>query len=85
MDEGELEEDAEGIKCSSCHKSEAGFRLQPDLDPTKRTLQQAYQRLTLYIENSPLFQIDPEPFTQEVDRLAAALVETENRVAGSIQ
>ena len=45
VDEGELEEDAEGIKCSSCHKSEAGFRLKPDLDPTKRTLQQAYHRM----------------------------------------
>ena len=45
VDEGELEEDAEGIKCSSCHKSEAGFRFKPDLDPTKRTLQQAYHRM----------------------------------------
>jgi c(7)-type cytochrome triheme protein len=45
VDEGELEEDAEGIKCSSCHKGEAGFRFKPDLDPTKRTLQQAYHRM----------------------------------------
>ena len=47
VDEGELEEDAEGIKCSSCHKSEAGFRFKPDLDPTKRTLQQAYHRMCM--------------------------------------
>ena len=45
VDEGELEEDAEGIKCSSCHKSEAGFRFKPDLDTTKRNLQQAYHRM----------------------------------------
>ena len=47
VDEGELEEDAEGIKCSSCHKSEAGFRFKPDLDTTKRTLQQAYHRMCM--------------------------------------
>ncbi|MEJ2236268.1 MAG: cytochrome c3 family protein [Syntrophobacterales bacterium] len=45
VDEGELEEDAEGIKCSSCHKGEAGFRFKPDLEPTKLTLQQAYHRM----------------------------------------
>ncbi len=47
VDEGELEEDAEGIKCSSCHKNEAGFRFRPDLDPTKRNLQQAYHRMCM--------------------------------------
>lgn len=47
VDEGELEEDAEGIKCSSCHKSEAGFRFKPDLDTTKRNLQQAYHRMCM--------------------------------------
>jgi len=45
VDEAELEEDAEGIKCASCHKNETGFRFKPDLDPTKRTLQQAYHRM----------------------------------------
>jgi c(7)-type cytochrome triheme protein len=45
VDEAELEEDAEGIKCSSCHKNETGFRFKPDLDPTKRNLQQAYHRM----------------------------------------
>ena len=47
VDEGELEEDAEGIKCSSCHKSEPGFRFQPDLDASKRNLQQAYHRMCM--------------------------------------
>jgi hypothetical protein len=47
VDDSELEEGAEGIKCSSCHKSEAGFRFKPDLDPTKRTLQQAYHRMCM--------------------------------------
>lgn len=47
VDEGELEEEAEGVKCSSCHKSKAGFRFKPDLDPTKRTLQQAYHRMCM--------------------------------------
>jgi len=41
VDEGELEEDAEGIKCSSCHRTEPGFQFQPDLDATKRNLQHA--------------------------------------------
>ena len=45
VDEAELEEDAEGIKCGACHKSEPGFRFEADLDPTKRTLQQAYHRM----------------------------------------
>ena len=45
VDEAELEEDAEGIKCASCHKDESGFRFAPDLDPTQRTLQQAYHRM----------------------------------------
>jgi c(7)-type cytochrome triheme protein len=45
VDEAELEEGAEGIKCSACHKNETGFRFKPDLDPTKRTLRQAYHRL----------------------------------------
>ena len=45
VDEAELEEDGEGIKCSSCHKNETGFRFKPDLDPTQRTLQQAYHRM----------------------------------------
>ena len=45
VDEAELEEDGEGIKCSSCHKNETGFRFKPDLDPTERTLQQAYHRM----------------------------------------
>jgi c(7)-type cytochrome triheme protein len=45
VDEAELEEDAEGIKCSSCHKNETGFQFKPDLDPTKRNLQQAYHRM----------------------------------------
>ncbi len=45
VDEGELEEDAEGIKCAACHKDEVGFKFAPDLDPTKRTLQQAYHRM----------------------------------------
>jgi len=47
VDEGELEEDAEGIKCGACHKTEVGFKLSPDLDPTKRTLQQAYHRMCM--------------------------------------
>jgi multidrug resistance efflux pump len=37
---------------------------------------------TVIKEGTPLFQIDPEPFALEVERLEAALVETENRVAG---
>ncbi len=45
LDEAELEEDAEGIKCAACHKNEPGFRFEADLDPTKRTLQQAYHRM----------------------------------------
>ena len=45
VDEAELEEDAEGIKCAACHKNEPGFRFEADLDPTKRTLQQAYHRM----------------------------------------
>jgi len=45
VDESELEEDGEGIKCSACHKNETGFRFKPDLDPTKRNLQQAYHRM----------------------------------------
>jgi len=44
LDEMELQEGAEGIKCSSCHKDKAGFRSAPDLDPTKRNLQQAFHR-----------------------------------------
>jgi len=44
LDEMELQEGAEGIKCSSCHKQMLGFRFAPDLDPTKRNLQQAYHR-----------------------------------------
>ena len=47
VDEGELEEDAEGIKCAACHKNETGFRFAADLDPTKRTLQQAYHRMCM--------------------------------------
>ena len=47
VDEGELEEDAEGIKCAACHKNESGFKFAPDLDPTKRTLQQAYHRMCM--------------------------------------
>lgn len=47
VDDSELEEGAKGIKCSSCHKSEAGFRFKPDLDPTKRTLRQAYHRMCM--------------------------------------
>jgi c(7)-type cytochrome triheme protein len=45
VDEMELYEGAEGVKCSACHKNETGFRFKPDLDPTKRTLQQAYHRM----------------------------------------
>jgi c(7)-type cytochrome triheme protein len=45
VDEAELEEDAEGIKCAACHKNEPGFRFEADLDPSKRTLQQAYHRM----------------------------------------
>lgn len=37
---------------------------------------------TFIKEGTPLFQIDPERFTREVERLEAALVETENRVSG---
>ncbi|MBP1726141.1 MAG: class cytochrome family protein [Deltaproteobacteria bacterium] len=44
LDETELQEGAEGIKCSSCHKQTPGFRFAPDLDPTKRNLQQAFHR-----------------------------------------
>ena len=47
VDEAELEEDAEGIKCASCHKKEPGFRFKPDLDLTKRILQQAYHRMCM--------------------------------------
>ena len=45
VDEAELEEDAEGIKCAACHKNEPGFQFQSDLDATERTLQQAYHRM----------------------------------------
>jgi c(7)-type cytochrome triheme protein len=44
LDEMELQEGAEGIKCSSCHKTTLGFRFAPDLDPTKRNLRQAFHR-----------------------------------------
>jgi len=47
VDEAGLEEDAEGIKCAGCHKNEPGFRFKPDLDPTKRTLQQGYHRMCM--------------------------------------
>lgn len=47
VDEAELEEDAAGIKCSDCHKTEPGFRFAAELDPTKRTLQQAYHRMCM--------------------------------------
>ena len=43
----QLEEDAEGVKCAACHKSTPGFRFQPDLDATNRTLQQAYHRMCI--------------------------------------
>ena len=45
VDEMELYEGADGVKCSACHKSEPGFRLKPDLDPTQRTLRQAYHKM----------------------------------------
>jgi c(7)-type cytochrome triheme protein len=44
LDETELQEGAEGTKCGACHKDKAGFRFSPDLDATKRNLQQAYHR-----------------------------------------
>ena len=44
LDEMELQEGAEGIKCSSCHKEKPGFRFAAGLDPTERNLQQAYHR-----------------------------------------
>jgi c(7)-type cytochrome triheme protein len=44
LDEMELEEGAEGIKCAACHKDKPGFRFSPDLDATNRNLQQAYHR-----------------------------------------
>jgi c(7)-type cytochrome triheme protein len=44
LDEMELQEGAEGLKCPSCHKEKPGFRFAPDLDPTKRNLQQAFHR-----------------------------------------
>ncbi len=47
QDEAELEEDAEGIKCAACHKNEPDFRFKPDLDPTRRTLQQGYHRMCM--------------------------------------
>jgi c(7)-type cytochrome triheme protein len=47
VDESELYEGAEGVKCSSCHKNKTGFRFKPDLDPTKRTLRQAYHRMCI--------------------------------------
>jgi hypothetical protein len=47
LDETELQEGAEGIKCSSCHKEKPGFRFAPDLDSTKRNLQQAFHRLCI--------------------------------------
>ena len=47
VDEGNLEEGAEGIKCASCHKNKTGFRFKPDLDPTKRTLRQAYHLMCI--------------------------------------
>jgi c(7)-type cytochrome triheme protein len=47
LDEGELEEGAAGIKCPACHKNNTGFRFKPDLDPTKRTLRQAYHRMCI--------------------------------------
>jgi len=45
VDEMELYEGADGVKCSACHKNEVGFRYKPDLDPTKRTLRQAYHKM----------------------------------------
>ena len=47
VDEAELEEDAEGIKCAACHKDKTGFQFKPDLDPTERNLQQAYHRMCM--------------------------------------
>ena len=47
VDEAELEEDAEGIRCASCHKSEPNFQFAPDLDRSRRTLQQAYHRMCI--------------------------------------
>jgi c(7)-type cytochrome triheme protein len=47
VDEAELEEDAEGIKCGACHQDKSGFQFKPDLDPTKRNLQQAYHRMCM--------------------------------------
>jgi c(7)-type cytochrome triheme protein len=47
VEESELEEGVEGIKCASCHKSNPGFRFKPDFDPSKRTLQQAYHRMCM--------------------------------------
>ncbi|HYA03931.1 MAG TPA: cytochrome c3 family protein [Syntrophobacteria bacterium] len=44
LDEMELQEGAEGIKCATCHKEKPGFRLSPDLDASKRNLQQAFHR-----------------------------------------
>ena len=47
VDEGELEEDAEGIKCADCHKDRPGLRFSPELDATERTLRQAYHRMCM--------------------------------------
>jgi c(7)-type cytochrome triheme protein len=47
LDEAQLEEGAAGIKCAACHKNRTGFWFNPDMDPTKRTLQQAYHRLCI--------------------------------------
>lgn len=47
VDEFNLYEGAGGIECAECHKSEPGFRYQPDLDASRRTLQQAYHRMCI--------------------------------------
>ncbi|MBW1980664.1 MAG: cytochrome c3 family protein [Deltaproteobacteria bacterium] len=47
LDESELEEGAEGISCSSCHKNSAGFQFSPEVDPTKKILRQAYHRMCI--------------------------------------
>lgn len=47
LEDWELMEGEEGIKCASCHKAEPGFRLEADLDPTEKTLMQASHKMCL--------------------------------------
>lgn len=43
LDTDTLEEESPGIRCQDCHFRE-GFRFTPELDPTKRSLMQAFHK-----------------------------------------